>query len=63
MGRRLKLHITATISQESGEYLEWVSEQFFEGNRSEALDKIIKWAKEAGFHIVGVPIEERAKRA
>jgi len=51
MGRRLKFHITATISPDSGEYLEQVTDQFFGGNRSEALDTIIKWAKEKGFHV------------
>lgn len=50
MGRRLKVHITATISQESGEYLEIITDQFFNGNRSEALDAIIKWAMENGFY-------------
>jgi hypothetical protein len=53
MGRRLKFHITATISPEAGEYLEWVADQLFNGNRSEALDMLIKFAKENGFHIVG----------
>jgi hypothetical protein len=53
MGRRLKFHITATISPESGEYLEKITDELFDGNRSEALDAIIKWAKESGFHIVG----------
>jgi len=55
MGRRLKFHITATISPEAGEYLERITDEFFDGNRSEALDAIIKWAKESGFHIVAVP--------
>jgi len=58
MGRRLKFHITATISVESGEYLERIAEEFFNGNRSEALDAIIKFAKQSGFHIVVVPINK-----
>ena len=52
MGRRLKVHITATITPEAGEYLEFVADRFFDGNRSSALDSIIKFAKENGFHIV-----------
>jgi len=59
MGRRLKFHITATISPEAGEYLERITDEFFGGNRSEALDAIIKWAKESGFHIVAVPINNK----
>jgi hypothetical protein len=59
MGRRLKFHITATISIESGEYLERIAEEFFNGNRSEALDAVIRWAKENGFHIVAVPINNK----
>ena len=55
MGRRLKFHITAPISPESGEYLERITDELFGGNRSEALDAIIKWAKESGFHMVAVP--------
>jgi len=52
MGRRLKFHITATITPEAGEYLEFVADRFFGGNRSEALDSIIRFAKENEFHIV-----------
>jgi len=59
MGRRLKFHITATITPEAGEYLESVADEFFNGNRSEALDAIIRWAKENGFHIVAVPITNK----
>jgi hypothetical protein len=59
MGRRLKIHVTATISPESGEYLELVAERFFNGNRSEALDAIIKFARENGFHVVAVPINNK----
>jgi hypothetical protein len=51
MGRRLKFHITATITPEAGEYLEWLTDEYFGGNRSEALDAIIRWARESRFHI------------
>jgi hypothetical protein len=56
MGRRLKAHVTATITPEAAEYLEWVADQFFGGNRSEALDAIVKYAKEHGFHILGIVV-------
>jgi len=59
MGRRLKFHITATITPEAGEYLEFVADRFFDGNRSEALDAIIRWAKENGFHIVAAPLNNK----
>jgi hypothetical protein len=59
MGRRLKFHITATITPEAGEYLEYVAEKFFSSNRSEALDAVIRFAKENGFHIIAVPVNNK----
>jgi thermostable 8-oxoguanine DNA glycosylase len=47
MPRRLKVHITATISMEAAQFLEEVAQEF--GMRSAALDAIILWAKRHGF--------------
>jgi hypothetical protein len=58
MGRRLKVHLTATISPEAGEYLEKVADELFDGNRSEALDAIIKFAERSGFHVAAIPINK-----
>ncbi len=48
MGRRLKVHITATISIEAAQFLEEVAD-YMGGNRSEVLDSIILWAKRHGY--------------
>jgi hypothetical protein len=48
MGRRLKVHITATLSLEAAQFLESTAEKAGL-SRSEVLDQIIKWAKDCGF--------------
>jgi hypothetical protein len=48
MGRRIKVHITATISLEAAQFLEEVA-GYMGDNRSEALDSIILWAKRHGY--------------
>jgi DNA-binding Lrp family transcriptional regulator len=48
MGRRLKVHITATISLEAAQFLEEIAEKVGL-SRSEVLDSIIRWAKECGY--------------
>jgi DNA-binding Lrp family transcriptional regulator len=48
MGRRLKVHITATLSLEAAQFLEETAERVGL-SRSEVLDSIIRWAKKCGY--------------